>query len=298
MNLFAAVILTGILDSSWASKIINIPLSTTIGPEESLMRHLQQSQFSGVPAQVNLAFFKGAQNYGPITIGSPGQDFNVIFDTGSADLWIPSVRCLQENIRCQRHNKYDSAYSSTYEPIGKAFNITYESGQVMGYLSKDIITIAGMTVKDQVFAEATHESDVFANSLPDGILGLGVSTIAASQQPTVFENMVSQKMLPAPVFSFYLSQDFSNESGSVLTLGGTNPDFYTGNFTFLEVNAPGFWQFRMDRVRLANGAGTLCRHGCEAIADSGTPLIVGPIEETNVLNQKLGARPITVSPGL
>ena len=50
-------------------------------------------------------------DYGSIALGDPGQDLTVCFDTGSADLWVPSAVC--ENPSCLTHNRFDQSLSRT-----------------------------------------------------------------------------------------------------------------------------------------------------------------------------------------
>lgn len=81
---------------------------------------------------------------------------------------MPSSKCPWYSIACDLHNKYDSSKSSTYVKNGTAFNILYGSGGVQGFLSQDNINIAGVTIKNQVFAEVsalsfTYKQRVFTN---------------------------------------------------------------------------------------------------------------------------------------
>ncbi|GFO43134.1 cathepsin d [Plakobranchus ocellatus] len=198
------------------------------------------------------------------------------------------------------HRRYKNAASKTYRHAGKLFNIKYKKGKVLGFQSKDTVTMAGLSVKNQIFGEAMLESDIFLETVADGILGMGFSSISQMEEPTVFDNMLDQGLLQSPVFSFYLSSHKKTPggAGSVLTLGGTNPDLFTGNLTFVDVTFAEMWQFKMDGVKIPDKGESFCKEGCNAIVDSGSALIIGPQEQTDKLNRKLGGSLHRYMPGM
>ena len=60
-------------------------------------------------------------------------------------------------------------------------------------------------------------------------------------------------------------------------LGGSDPNHYTGDFTYAPLTRLGFWQFEMEGLRV--GGLDVCRGGCQAIADTGTTVIIGPPDQ-------------------
>ncbi|KAL5272981.1 hypothetical protein ACFFRR_000013 [Megaselia abdita] len=246
-----------------------------------------QSQNQGHELLTN---YQNVQYYGNISIGTPPQNFTVLFDLSSANLWIPSKNCVKTNLACLTHHKYDSSLSKTYTPNGRNFTIFYGTGNITGYLSSDVVTIAGITISNQTFAEAVTEPGVvFVDSLYDGILGLGFQILAVDGAVPPFYNMINQQLIAQPIFSIYLSKNKTEDFGGEIMFGGTDETKYNGTIRYIPVSQPGYWQFLMDYGYVGNMTFEFCNNSCQAIADTGTSLIVGPQQDINLIYKVLGA---------
>lgn len=81
---------------------------------------------------------------GKISVGTPPQEFKMLFDTGSANLIMPSTVCTKQI--CGDKPRYDSSASSTYTKNGTELKFGYGSGGFKGILSTDIVRVT-ITIK-------------------------------------------------------------------------------------------------------------------------------------------------------
>ncbi|XP_062913768.1 cathepsin E-like isoform X1 [Mobula hypostoma] len=225
---------------------------------------------------VHLSNYMDAQYYGEISIGTPPQRFMVVFDTGSSNLWVPSIYCISE--ACKPHRRFRSFYSSSYSPRGNSFSIRYGTGQLVGVMGKDKVKIGNIVVQGQEFGESVYEpGSTFTLARFDGILGLGYPALSEGGAFPVFDRMMHQGLLEEPVFSFRLSREMDSHRGGELILGGIDHSRYTGDINWVRVTEKKYWKISLQNIKFHNTV--VCRNGCSAIVDTGTSLIAGPYLE-------------------
>jgi len=231
--------------------------------------------------------YENSQYYGEIALGTPEQKFNVIFDTGSSDLWVAGSKCDDS---CGRHAKYTAEESSTYKANNTIFHIEYGSGPVSGYQSVDNMNYGGFVVKNQEFAEVTDASGLGAAyklGKFDGILGMAFPILSVNDVPTAFQNVYEQGLVSENLFSFYLGNSRSDKGE--LLLGGINSDHYTGELAWVDLLAATYWEITMSDVQV-DGTSFAPSSSMKAIVDTGTSLLTGPSDSVKKIAEALGAK--------
>ncbi|XP_056416136.1 cathepsin E [Hyla sarda] len=248
---------------------------------------LLESCTSPETANEPLLNYFDVEYFGQISIGSPPQVFNVIFDTGSSNLWVPSVYCTSQ--ACLSHSRFQPTKSSTYKTDGQPFFIQYGTGNLTGLLGIDQVTVQGIIVQNQIFAESVSEpGSTFQDANFDGILGLAYPNLAVDGCTPVFDNMIAQNLVEEPVFGVYMSRDPNSSEGGELVLGGYDALRFSGQLNWAPVTVQGYWQIQVDSI-LVDGEVAFCSEGCQAIVDTGTSMLTGPTADIQQLQQYIGA---------
>ncbi|XP_057583149.1 pregnancy-associated glycoprotein 2-like [Hippopotamus amphibius kiboko] len=232
-----------------------------------------------------LRSIRGLVYFGNITIGTPPQEFRVIFDTGSSDLWVPSIYCSSPT--CRAKKLFNPYLSTTFQRTCKVFEFKYGSGTIIGSLGYDTVGIGNLVNLGQAFG--LSERQIGLDDAPfDGILGLAYPSLAFKGTTPVFDNMKIQGIISKPIFAFYLSNQ--KENGSVVMFGGVDHSYHRGQLNWIPVSQPHFWQITMSRITM-DGVAVSCFNGCQAILDTGTTLLLGPARPVTTIHNLINATP-------
>ncbi|KAJ7714841.1 acid protease [Mycena olivaceomarginata] len=154
-----------------------------------------------------------------VTIG--GQDFTVIVDTGSVDMWVVQrgFNCVDANgtsvpqsVCAFGTDGFDTNASTTFEsfPDVRA-NLRFGNGVVLnGSVGFDTVTVGGVSVSHQEFAVPDSIAGLSGNGILSGLLGLAFPSLTAVHNITdgtralynpFFFTPVKQKKLKNSIFS-------------------------------------------------------------------------------------------------
>jgi hypothetical protein len=259
---------------------------------ESLERKVTVGYTEGTPTSITINDYQDAQYYGAISMGTPAQTMNVIYDTGSSNLWLPNFKATP------LHRDYVSSKSSTYKANGTAFHIEYGSGPVSGFYSADTLHLGNVDVPGYTFAEVNVTKGLGAGyklGKFDGICGFGWGGISVDHVETPVEAIVASGKLDEPVFAFYLG---TGGGAGELVIGGVNRNHYSGDFNYIPVQesvpgVTGYWEVKLDGIQINNQSMTTAT---KAIIDSGTSLLACPTADVKKYAQLVGAKPVLPIP--
>jgi len=242
--------------------------------------------------RIKIKDFLNTQYFGPVQIGNPGQTFNVVFDTGSSNLWVYDSSCTAAgHVECTKHRNFKAADSSTFQHEHGIMGVHYGGGIIKARLARDTVHLDDIQIKNQVFGATYFAEGKFGKS--DGILGLAMPPLATHHSTPVFDNIVDHHLLPHPSFFFYLSNAAKGDN-SEFSLGAANPARMATEFSYHPIiNENDYWAIRMDDIEVDGKRLNACDNDkgyCKLVVDSGTSFLTAPFAATRKLLPKMHAQ--------
>lgn len=263
-----------------------------------LSRRMQTKRTRSRRTALAAAAPHASEYYGKIHLGTPPQEFQVVFDTGSGNLLIPSKQCKDE--ACTSHKRFDAGVSSTAVDIAFAdkpdravdsggdrdvVTITFGTGEITGVFVKDHICIGNICTHGN-FVLATEESDEPFCFVPfDGIFGLSLPQMSEAPHFNVLDDMIRDGALKSNSFSVFFGA--TDDEPSEISFGEIRGERMASGLFWIPVSDPGYWQVEMADITIANEQQNLCKGDCQVAVDTGTSLMAGPTEIVNTLIKKL-----------
>lgn len=186
-----------------------------------------------------------------IEVGTPPQSFEVLVDTGSSDLFVPSAtaaNCLKGNCPGGAFVAADSSTYSVRDSAPQPFNISYvDTSQVVGNYSSDTVRVGDAALRSYTFGlvddiqVSPSQLDANGNAIGAqyGIMGVnfasGEMAFPNFTDATVPLALKRQGYIESQSYSLYLD-DIEADDGHMI-FGGIDTAKYHGELTTLGVAA-------------------------------------------------------------
>jgi len=235
--------------------------------------------------------------FGKISIGTPAQNFAVVFDTGSGNLLVPADDCKSE--ACRAHARFlqskspsmkevycdGTAYAEDQEAPHDEVTITFGTGEIWGRCLQDNVCIGSVCDRGS-FIVATYESrNPFKAFAFDGVLGLGLPSMSQGDDFNFMHRLGGKKFLRNSLFSVFLSD--SDSEVSEVTFGEIKHEHLASSIFWVPVaRDSGYWEVQIQDMTIDNAPQKLCNE-CYVAVDTGTSELAGPSEIVEKLAQQL-----------
>lgn len=154
----------------------------------------------------------------PINLG--GQDFNVVLDTGSVNLWVAKINSTNKDNNGKPYNithHYDPTKSISSSITTETFEIQYGTGSTKGNYYTDFGNFISGAVYNLIFGAATET--VFDVNGADGIMGLAREY--SRYDYSAIWTLKAKKYIQSKSFSF----KYYDEKTVEMYIGGEHSDF-------------------------------------------------------------------------
>lgn len=254
--------------------------------------------------------------FGKVFLGLPQpQNFTVVFDTGSGHFFLPSAGCDTET--CRMHSRYSRAASASAvdidhegAPVDRKASerdqvaIVYGTGEIVGEFVRETVCLGEQPAAGAVAAadreDCTTVRVILATEMTrepfwtfkfDGVLGLGLESLALDPEFSFFGQMSKLNNLTEARFGYFISRD--DRRPSEISFGGHDERRVASALQWAPVEKPelGYWQVKVLSVTVAGKPLPICQESeCMAIADTGTSLLGVPKQAVQNLHLQLARK--------
>lgn len=223
--------------------------------------------------------------YGEMKVGTPGERFAVVFDTGSGNLLIPGDGCTSE--ACLVHRRFHPRNSSTSKRVSCSaestvlddneeddIGITFGTGEIWGSCYEDSICLGDICDPGSFIVTSFESHDPFKLFSFDGVLGLALPAMSQGPSFNLMGRLMSHRTLHDSLFTVFMSDD--DDETSEVTFGDIKHEHRASEIIWSQVERDfGYWEVRMGDITLNNVEMGICK-GCFVAVDTGTSELAGP----------------------